>query len=797
MKLKFTSFFSVLLFLLFTNISLSNSKVLSVDEEILSTREQIISLENKLKELRLKKETELANVANVANNNNNNSNNSNSNSNSKVGLVLSGGGSKGLAHIGVLRELEKNNIKIDYISGTSMGAIVATLYSIGYSPDEIENILFTLNIEDIINGIPDRKYVPLEMKLNSSPSITSLKYDDNFSFSLPKGLNDSNISYLKLKSLLWKVEGITDFDKFPIPLRIIATDLNTGQGIAFKSGDLARALTASMAIPTIMDPIRIGDNFYVDGMIARNFPVQDLVSMGADIIIGSDVGGKVNAHTDYDIISVFNQLLAIQSSSSTPHQAKLASIVISPDIHEFSPNDFSEIKPIIATGEKAAKDKMNEILKLIPKTSIVKNKKEETLEAKSKNTFLFKGIVFEEKNLNPRLKEVVEESFKNYKDKDITKSEFENVFNRLHAMDFINKIYYTLDEKTGLFSIDIDENPHNKLGVAASYRSDYGSTFKFSTDILTLGKRGSISKADLKFGDYNGFNLSNFTYYGLSNKVGIFSSLGYDESPFILYKNNDKKAKYISRELFLKIGISSQLKNSLLMSYGISLNSSELILDTGDMLNSRPANILEYSKEYGNAFFNLKYDTLDSMTVPSSGIKSDLIYTWGGTFLDDSNNINFHGPVYSSDYYLPLTKKLSIFSGISGGIISGNDTLLDKFLKIGGTRTNLDRRELSFAGYHFQSNLVEQAFIGELGFSYEFLKNFYFIGKYNIGTFKEISNNRIIANPDNELWKSYIQGAELGFTYDSIIGPMSLVFSANNDDNNEILTQFNIGYYLD
>lgn len=788
MKLKISSVFSVFFLILFSNTLIANSSVLSIDNEILSTQEQIIFLENKLKNLKLKKETEI----------------NNNKQRKKIGLVLSGGGAKGFAHVGVLRELEKNNIKIDYIAGTSMGAVIATLYSIGYSPDDIEKFLYTFNIEDIISGIPNRKYIPLERKLSDSPSITSLKYDNNLSFSLPKGLNDSNISYLKLKSLLWKVEGINDFDKFPIPLRIIATDLNTGKGVAFKSGDLARALTASIAIPTLMDPIRIGDKFYVDGMVARNFPVQDLVDMGADIIIGSDVGVEVSSHKKYDIITVFNQLLSIQSASSTPHQRKLATVVISPDVQKFSPNDFTIIEPIVNAGEEATKDKMNEILKIIPKSSIIKNQEsishkifDEDSSDDSENKFIFKGITYQEKNLNPRLKEIINDSFKNYKNKVITKNEFENVFNRLHAYDFIDKIYYTLDEKTGLSSVDIDENPHNTLGISANYRSDYGSTFKFSTDILTLGKRGSIAKADLKFGDYNGFNISNFSYYGLSNKIGIFSSVGYDESPFILYKSNDKKAKFINRELFMKIGISSQLRNSLLMSYGFSLNSSKLILDTGDTSDSSPLHLLEYSEQYGNAFFNLKYDTLDSITFPSSGLKSDIIYTWGGTFLDDSKNINFHGPIYSSDYYFPLTHKLSIFSGLSGGFVSGNDTFLDKYLKIGGSRNNLNRRELSFAGYHFQSKLVEQAFIANIGFSYEFLKNFYFIGKYNLGTFKELSNDFVKFSSHKELWKNYISGGEIGFAYDSIVGPMSITFSTNNDDNNEILTQFNIGYYLD
>ncbi|MGL5125322.1 MAG: patatin-like phospholipase family protein, partial [Fusobacteriaceae bacterium] len=306
----------ILIFIFFFNFLKLYPSIVEEDREILKLKKEIETIELKIEKLQNKKEkNKLLNGKRK-----------------KIGLVLSGGGAKGFAHIGVLKALEKNGIEIDYITGTSMGAIIATLYSIGYTPDEIEELSYNLDLKEILSGENDRSKAPLETRLKKNKSIATLRYDKSLNFSLPKGLTDNNASYLKLKELLKGYDSEQDFDKLPIPLRIIATDLNTGEGVAFKSGDLARVLNASIAIPTLTDPVRIGETPYIDGMIARNFPVEDILDMGAEVIIGSDVTAVLKEEDKYDIVTVFNKLLGIYSSKGNKEQREMATFVIAPEL---------------------------------------------------------------------------------------------------------------------------------------------------------------------------------------------------------------------------------------------------------------------------------------------------------------------------------------------------------------------------------------------------------------------------------------------------------------------------------
>lgn len=768
----FFSFFINLFSYAFSTENISTPE----DIEIEKIQETIRTLQLKVYELELrKKQKALANIEHK-----------------KVGVVLSGGGAKGFAHIGVLRELEKNGIKIDYITGTSMGAVIATLYSIGYTPDEIEKLIFTIDIPGIMNAKPDRTTLPLEQKLGVASQLFSIKYDENLNFSLPKGLNNSNVTYLKLKNLLWKAEGIRDFDKLPIPLRIVATDLDTGKGVAFKEGDLAQVLTASVAIPTLMTPARIGDKLYVDGMIARNFPVQDIVDMGADIIIGSDVGIELTENRDHNIVSIFNQLLAFYSTNSTPQQKKLATFVITPDIRNFSPVDFNEADKIIHAGEVATKDMIDEILTITP-ADLDGSFVVEYFPQGSKNPeFLFKKLAFtNEEEIPFEIRELLKETFKEYENRKLTKEDIELIFTKLNSLDFIENIYYLLDFEEGMISVDIGENPSNSLIVGANYRSDYGTTFNLSTNILKSGKSGSLTNLSLKFGDYLGAELSNLYYYGITNKIGFFSSMAYDESPLFLYNNNSKKAKYIVENANIKLGVSSQLMNRVFLAYGLAVNTTKLDLDIGSSIFEG----LQYNKQFGDAFFNINYDTIDNQYFPTSGTKGTFTYTWGGTFLNDASEINYHGFLYELNKYYRTTKKLSLSASLAGGFIQGDSILIDKYIKVGGNRNNIKRSEFSFAGYHYQSKLTEHAMIGKLGLQYIIRPNLYFNAQYNIGTFKE--NEVAVDHDRNDIWKTYDHGFQLGLSYDSFFGPLSLYLSTADKSAKDLLIQFNLGYYLD
>ena len=574
MKRKFLLIFTILFIGLipsksFSNLkSISNNLTLEEDIEIDKLKAQVKLLEEKIETLEKTKAVKLKK----------------NKSELKIGLALSGGGAKGLAHVGVLKVLEEQNIKIDYITGTSMGAVVASLYSAGYTPDQIENILVDINWNGYISGELDNKKIPLEKKLNNQKYAATVRYDKEFNLSLPKGFGSTEIIYLRLKKLLANVDNINDFDKLPIPLRIITTDLNSGKAVALSKGDLARAITASVAIPTILDPVEINGNLYVDGLISRNLPVEDVINMGADIVIASDVGNEVKDNKDYNILSVMNQLVTIQSASSTQHQREMATILISPDIQAYNATDMKRGREFITLGFEAAQEKIPDLKKLPKRDKIVKA-------PVSNNNIYIENIMYSDK-FSPDKQEILNNLLAKYMNKSITDEEMEDIMLKLYGIDFINKIYYEVEGNT-LF-LDADINPANVFGIGASYATGYGTTFNIGTELSNAKKLGSSSTINAQFGDYLGLSTRNFFYYGVSNKIGIFANASYKESPLYLYDNTKKISDYTTKALRLETGVLTQYDNQLLASYGIAVNYSKLEQETGLEWTEQ----FEYSKNY-------------------------------------------------------------------------------------------------------------------------------------------------------------------------------------------------------
>lgn len=764
---KFTIYFFVLLSIIFipSNIyAKENNLTLKEDNEIQKLKEQISLLENKISQLeKIKKIKQQKNKKNL-----------------KIGLTLSGGGAKGLAHIGVLRILEELDIRPDYISGTSMGALIGALYSAGYSLDEIEKILTQSDWDSFINGNFMEDKVPLEKKINNKNYMVSVRYDNKFNFSLPKGFGNNQLIYFELKKLLSNLEEFKNFDEFPIPLRIVATDLNTGKAVAFKEGDLAKIITASIAIPTVFDPIEINGRLYVDGLVSRNFPVIDVIDMGADIVIGSDVGNEVKDKKDYNIISVLNQLVTIQSAASTEEQRKLTSILITPDVLNYSATDLDKGPILIKLGEEAAKEKIT-FLQSLPRKESLKKK----IPAK-KETITIENIKFKN-DINDKNKVIIENTLKNILNREISLEELENSMLKVYGNDIINRIYYDIDGTT--LTLDIDINPNNSIGVGMNYLTGYGTTFDIGTTLTNFGKIGNNTLVDLQIGDYLGVNLKNFSYYGYSNKVGLFINLGYNENPFFIYDEDEKISSSIVKSTDFEIGVLTQYNNQLTASYGINTSYAKLEQESGSVY---PEDI-EYSKNYNGAFFRTTFDTLDSNNFPRSGIKLDFEYSWEGSF--DKSSSSFYGPLYTFDGYIPLHKSFILSYGLAGGVISGNEvTSIDKFIRLGGTKNNLQNKDFSFYGYNYQQKLVEEFLIGKLGLTYSLDNNLYLSFRWNIGTYSDLQESPSF-NKKN-IWEDYSQGFDVSLTYESIFGPIE--FSVSRDDERkDILSQISIGYIFE
>ena len=284
----------------------------------------------------------------------------------KIGVVFGGGGAKGAAHIGVLKVLEEQKIPVDYVAGTSMGAIVGALYASGLSAGELEKVITAIDWKDVFSGDPDRRYVDYRRKREDYEILSKLSLGiKDGKVVMPKGLlKDQKVNVL-FEMLMLHTSGIEDFDKLPIPYRAIAADLETGEMVVIKSGRLADAARASMSVPGAFPPMELNGRLLIDGGIVRNVPVDIVREMGADIVICIDVDKPLPQRKDIGgSLSVLNQMIDIMMKENVKEQIKTLGpkdVYINPDLGELGSTDFNKAAEIASLGEKAAREKIDSL----------------------------------------------------------------------------------------------------------------------------------------------------------------------------------------------------------------------------------------------------------------------------------------------------------------------------------------------------------------------------------------------------------------------------------------------------
>ena len=279
----------------------------------------------------------------------------------KIGLVLGGGGAKGAAHIGVLKVLEELTVPIDYIGGTSMGALVGSMYASGMSPEEIERVLTSVDWDDLFTDKPPRSEIDFWRKRDDFTILSGLEMGvKDGAVLLPRGFVAGQKVGLLLETLLMPVSNITDFDRLPTPYRAVATDLETGEAVVLKSGRLADAARASMSIPGVFPPIMVQGRLLADGFVVRNLPVDVVREMGADIIIAVDVGKglppKEKLTSMFAISSQMNDIMTKANVQIQIDSLGKQDIYINPDLGTIEAGDFKRGKEASERGMKAARE---------------------------------------------------------------------------------------------------------------------------------------------------------------------------------------------------------------------------------------------------------------------------------------------------------------------------------------------------------------------------------------------------------------------------------------------------------
>lgn len=286
--------------------------------------------------------------------------------NPRIGLSLAGGGAKGFSHVGVLKVLDSLGVKVDYIAGTSMGAIVGGLYASGYSGKEIEKIVMDTDFYSLITDPKATRQETTFFNKSVDKYLLTIPLK-NGKISLPSSISTGQKNVYLLKELFKNVSNIDDFSKLPIPFMCVATNLESGNMQIFEKGDLVQSIMASSAFPSLMDPVKIGDSIYIDGAMTVNYPSKPLKDKGIDIVIGVDLNQDLSKREDLgNIISILNQVIDFGIKKDTRRQYKFTDINIKPNLTGMTATSYDEKKKILDSGY-AEGIKYSKILDELPK----------------------------------------------------------------------------------------------------------------------------------------------------------------------------------------------------------------------------------------------------------------------------------------------------------------------------------------------------------------------------------------------------------------------------------------------
>lgn len=278
----------------------------------------------------------------------------------KIGLALSGGGARGIAHVGVLKWFEAHRIPVDAIAGTSIGGLIGGLYAMGMSPGDIQSMLREVDWDRMFSEGPTHAELPFRRKEDRRANQVNVEAGLKNGFSLPSGLNSAHYIGLTIDRVVLPYGGIASFDDLPIPFRCVATDFGAAQRVVLKDGSLSTAIRATMAIPVIFPPIIRDGRTLVDGGLLDNIPTDVLREMGPDVVVAVDVGTKL---TDYQGIpslsGAFSQSLLVMTLESDRRSLLKADIIIAPNLNEVGFLDFTTIDASVEKGYAAAEEKKN------------------------------------------------------------------------------------------------------------------------------------------------------------------------------------------------------------------------------------------------------------------------------------------------------------------------------------------------------------------------------------------------------------------------------------------------------
>ncbi|HEX3078936.1 MAG TPA: patatin-like phospholipase family protein [Puia sp.] len=688
---------------------------------------------------------------------------------------MSGGGAKGLAHIGILKAIDSAGLSVDYVTGTSMGSIIGSLYAAGYSADSILHIAKKMNWDQVLSNQSSLRNIIMEEKNEYNKYDLELPWVNNF-FRISTGVLEGQELWLKFSELLFPVYKIKNFDSLDIPFKCIATDISTGQAVVLDSGELVSAVRASMAIPSVFTAVEYNGKLLVDGGIVRNFPVKDVRQMGAQFVIGSNVtasllpASKVN-----NAIQVLLQVAFFREAEDTKLEVPLCNIYVQTPLEKYTMGTFSQANEIIDSGIaegrrlypqlKKLADSLNELYgkdssyKELPDLHSVKISSYEVngLKNTTKDFFIHTTGLLTNHVYTPRM--------------------LSYMVRRAGGTRYYTRIVYHLDpqpDQSAKIIFDVTESPLTFAKLSLHYNQFTGISAIVnvtSRDFFTPNSRSSFT---LNIGENFRIKAEHLQYLGRDRKFALKLFTQFDQMNITTY-NNTKEAGIYNQNYFLvdgKLGYSTNRDVTIGVGtrfewtrYKPSITSAVQFKGTDD---------------FPTSYIYFNHNSLDRPVYPKKGVRSELEGDWVysqnpdiqlHTTALDADTVTVSSPypriVFHFESYTPLSTKSTLLFTILSGMNFQKGNVMNQF-SIGGL-THSFHNQITFAGLREGSYYASSVAELQAGFRYNFYGNLYLTGRANV-MFNNFVNNqeKFYDTPD------FLSGYALTFTYNFVLGPLEL-----------------------
>ena len=761
----------------------------------------------------------------------------------KVGLVLSGGGAKGAAHVGVLKYLEDNGIPIDYIAGTSMGSVVGGMYALGYSTDEILDVLSSADWNRLISNEVDRRKISFTRKLENETMVFTVPFslkkqnEDlqsmSFKNSLPKGIVTGDNIINLFNSLAVGYADSLSFGQLPIPFLCIATDMLSGEAAVLDKGEFTKALRASMAIPVLFDPVKMNQTLYTDGGLTCNFPAEQCKAMGADYVIGVSMSPGLEDNPDNlsSVLRQIKQLKEIITDKDFDRYHEQCDIFISPDLKGVGMLSFDaeSVARVTQSGYEAASaqaDKFEALKRVVlvqPQDTVPKTTKRKKAVNITRNKVLISGIEFVgvNKELDKWMHRVCRVDIGDMVDK--------------NDIDESVAIYYgTGNFKSVTYTLHNDPVTTDgyilRFNLVEKYPHDFGLGFRFdSQDMLSVllhvginsnRMSGFKTNLDAKLGGNQWLKLNvsyghllypkiNFAYHFRNSELDVYDmdKLEMNEK-FLQHKFRLYLSENHTRTFSAGVGLEMELQTPTKVMY------SDDIATTED--DYKAVNTL-------GTFAYFSFDNLNKNRFATRGVKGRVDFNWKDcTFTSKGiNKFQLASLVFGFEGYVPVIKDRFVLvpqlygSFLFGkGAVSGQEGGWNDLFKgpvpmypylnniIGGAEMGryIDH-QLPFIGVNKTSFAFNNLAIARLDMRVRVHKNHYLTAMVNYAR-SSIDFHNFFEKNGGLLWESLYDynasnwwGAGIRYSLDTKIGPLEFDISSSNISKSVNL-YFSLGYYF-